>query len=599
MKDQAGVSLKKRILGLSLRKKFLLSYLLIIVFTCALIGTVSVTVSSEYLKKKALDSSSQLNYQVLLNVDYRSATFEKLAYHMISATRFQQVAHNHREERDRIDDYRDASSLGSIVSETTISNADIMSIDILMKSGTVFSWRKGNPKLSINALEGDKLQQKTHFAGLLQQQPSGMVWRSTPDAQIEFGKRIIDNDNLSDLGAVIFEVNADHFRLSLPDQSSLVDPANIAVLNKDGNTVVSAKNPMIAPLVDYVLEQRTDGVDLRNQTFAFAQERYMMVQANAPSSKWQVLCFVPLRDIWKDVTVITYSVLIAALVCLVSAGLLAWFFSSSITRNINLLQETVQKVEDGNFSVRVEPESYDEIGKLGLQFNFMVEKINTLIRDVADERVRRQAKEYEVLQTQINPHFLYNTLGSIRCLAQLNQQPDIEKMITCLVEILKAALNKNGQNWRLGEELAYVDHYVALQKIRYANHFSVEYLIAEETEDLFIIGLILQPLVENTIYHGFELREPGGVISIESRIVEGKLKLWVRDNGSGMGEETLERLRSQPQKPYRGMNSIGITNVDERIKYCYGEGYGLSITSVLNQGTTVEITLPVIREELL
>jgi sensor histidine kinase YesM len=595
MKEFRLDSIKKRVLGLSIRKKFMLSYLLIIVFTCTVIGYASISVSSRYLKNKTLDMSSQLTFQVLLNVDSRSAEFENIAYRMVSDSKFQQVARNHLSVRSQIDDYMDASTLGTIISVITIYNPHILNIHVLMQSGTTFSWQKGNPKLNVNSLTAEEQTMAGHLVERVQQESTGMLWERTGNATIQFVKKVVDNENLSGLGYVIYEIEPEHFRLSLPAGSSLVDPANIAVLNKDNNTVVSAENQIVASLVEYVLLQRQQGNELNGKTFRYEKKDYMMFQTNAQYSKWKVLCFIPLIDIWRDVALITYGILFAGMVCLIIAGWLAWFLSGNTTHNINVLQENMQKVEKGDFSVRIRPASQDEIGKLSLQFNYMVEKIDDLIQDVADERMKRQAKEYEVLQTQINPHFLYNTLGSIKCLAQVKYQPEIEKMITCLIEILKATLNKNGKNWRLGEELAYVDYYLDLQKIRYEDHFRVQYDIAEETEDLLISGFILQPLVENAIYHGFELEKPGGVIQIKSRIENGCLMIWVRDNGTGMNEETAQRILGQRTEPYKRLNSIGIKNVDERIKYSFGEGYGLSLSSAEGQGTTVSIRLPVIQ----
>ena len=252
-------------------------------------------------------------------------------------------------------------------------------------------------------------------------------------------------------------------------------------------------------------------------------------------------------------------------------------------------------MEEGNLSVHIQPVSYDEVGMLALRFNYMVGKISDLIQDVSDERLRLQAKEFELLQTQINPHFLYNTLGSIKCIAQLNQQYDIEKMITCLIEILKTALSMKGKNCHLNEELSYVDNYIQLQKIRYANSFTVVYDIAEDTEDLCIVGFILQPLVENALLHGLELNKPDGCITIKSRIVNESLMIWISDNGVGMTAETITAVMTYHENTKKNLNNIGIKNVEERIKYSFGEKYGLRFHSAPGKGTTVEIRLPVLQ----
>lgn len=588
---------KNWVLNLTIKKKFLFSFLLVITLTCVVIGGVSLTVSSRHLKNETLSLSGQLVYQVLLNVDYRSAEFEKIAYHMVSEYKFLQVARSYQTPRSQSEGYLDASVLGTIIGGTTISNPDILRIFVVLADGTSFSWQKGNPKLGINALQKQEEGMLAQLVELVGRESTGVIWKRAEDGSIQLVRKIIDTDNLSHLGYVVYEMKPEHFRLSLPGDSSLLDPANIVVLDREDDTLLSAENPGIAPLVDYALAQRDKGHDLNGLAFTYESDNYLMVQANAQSSKWKVLSFIPLDSIWRNMNVITYSILLAGLASLLSAGALAWFLSVGFTRNIRLLQDNMKKVEKGDFGVRVRPVSYDELGKLALQFNYMVGKIRDLVQEVTDERIMRQAKEYEVLQTQVNPHFLYNTLGSIQSLAQLNDQHEIVKMTNCLVEILKIALNKKNEKWKLYDELSFVDLYIDLQKIRYEDHFRVEYDISEETEGLFVVGFIMQPLVENALYHAFELEKPGGVIVIGSRIEAGRLLIWIQDNGRGMDTDAMERMMSQQGNKPKGFNSIGVKNVDKRIKYCYGEEYGLSYVSELGQGTRVDIGLPVIREE--
>ena len=588
-------SVKKAILNLSLRNKFMLSYMVIILLACLVIGGVSVSASSAYLRKKIREMSTQLVYHVLLNIDFRSSDFEKVAFHMISDPAFHRVARNQREYQSRSDTIIDASAMGTVINGVTISDPDIENIYVLMRNGTWFSWKKGNPKLDINVLDAQRKDALGKVVTLVQLEPTGMIWEREAASNILFGKKIIDTDDLSTLGYIVYEVNPDHFRLSLPYESSLIDPTTIAVLNKKNNIIVSGQNPVTKDLVAYALRQQLAGHDLSGQTFRYEKKEYLLVQVSAKYSKWKVLCFVPLWNAWKEVARISSIIVAIIILYIILAGVLAWFLSGSTTKNIHLLQETMRKVEEGDLSVRIRPVSFDEVGMLALRFNYMVERISELIRDVSDERLRLQAKEFELLETQINPHFLYNTLGSIKCMAQLNRQYDIEKMITCLVEIFKTALSMKGKNCRLSEELSYVDNYLQLQKIRYVNSFSVEYDIAEDTEDLFIVGFILQPLVENALLHGLELNKPGGRITIKSRIGNGLLMIWVSDNGVGMDEETIKAVMKGHAKTRTDLNNIGVKNVEERIKYSFGEEYGLRFHSARGNGTTVEILLPVLR----
>lgn len=590
-------SIKNCMLGLSIRKKLMLSHMTMIVVTCAIIGSGSIVVAYGYLRNKVLAMSVQVTYQVLLNVEYGSTEFENTTFSMVTNERFEQVMKNQLLAKQKIDNYFDASMLGTVISSVTISNPDILRIYVVSEGDTFFSWQKGNPKMSVNQITQEESGMIDSLIAAVREEPARKLWKRGSAGTIQFIRQIISADDLTSLGYVICEIEPNHFRVSLPSRTSLVDPANIVVMNQKADRIVLPQNEAILPVVDYALDQAHQGNDLRGTSFQYEGKTYLLAQADARYTKWQVLCIVPLQDLWRDMTAITFYILAAVAFCVVLVGLLAMLISYNITRSIDLLQKNMRLVESGDLSARVKPITYDEIGMLGIHFNHMLEKIHELMQDVADERLMRQSKEYQVLQSQINPHFLYNTLASIRSVAQLNNEAEIESMITCLIEILKASLNKKGEIWLLSEELTYVDYYITLQRYRYEDHFKVVYDITEETEDLYIIGLILQPLVENALYHAFQLDQYGGVITIRSRIEHNKLMLWVRDNGSGMDEQTLQQAIKHSDSRRSGLNGIGIRNVHERIQYSYGEEYGLSITSEMGQGTTVAISLPILREK--
>lgn len=238
---------------------------------------------------------------------------------------------------------------------------------------------------------------------------------------------------------------------------------------------------------------------------------------------------------------------------------------------------------------------YDEIGRLVNSFNSMLERIQYLFKE--NQRIEQLKKEYELkmLQSQIGPHFLYNTLACIGSLAKQNKTDEVRATIRALIGLLSFSFDKRSELVSLVEELESVELYSQIQKMRYGNKFSLHINVDSAAYRCKLPKLILQPFVENAIFHGISLRETPGKIEIKGTISGDKLKLFIRDNGIGMDRDKLKRLLKQPIKTNvsNSFNSIGVKNVHERIRMNYGDIYGVRINSIENVGTVVRIIIPI------
>ena len=252
----------------------------------------------------------------------------------------------------------------------------------------------------------------------------------------------------------------------------------------------------------------------------------------------------------------------------------------------------MKEVEKGNFAhaVLVVREE-NEIGHLSRNFNMMTEEIQNLIEQRDQEQQIKRKSELKVLQSQINPHFLYNTLDSIIWMAEWGKNQEVVRMTSSLAKLLRRSISNEQETVTVAEEVEYTETYLTIQKMRYKDKLEYEILVDPEILQEKIIKLILQPLVENAIYHGIKYKEGKGMLRIQGFRQENQIVLQVQDDGKGMDADTLAHIFEKHTRDTRS-NGVGLNNVNERIQLYYGCGYGLSFRSRLEEGTEAVITLP-------
>lgn len=267
--------------------------------------------------------------------------------------------------------------------------------------------------------------------------------------------------------------------------------------------------------------------------------------------------------------------------------------SQSISKPLRELQSVTEQVIGGDFEVRAGVQTGSEVRALSNSFNLMIDKINELLRQVKEEQIHLRNAELELLQAQINPHFLYNTLDTIVWLAEAGESGKVVEMVQSLSNFFRISLSRGREIITLEEEMQHVRSYLEIQRFRYQDILDYEIRVEDEVRGCFIPKITIQPLVENALYHGVKNRRGKGKIVIRSVKHNDYFELLVEDNGIGMEQERLDQIRTGMlyRAPAAG-NIYGLYNVNERIQLRFGEDYGLSIESVYLQGTCVSIRLP-------
>lgn len=290
---------------------------------------------------------------------------------------------------------------------------------------------------------------------------------------------------------------------------------------------------------------------------------------------------------------------ILLVIILVGALAISRRIMEEITGPIRHLCRAAERAGSGDFKTRAHEEKIDEIAVLNASFNRMVEEIGKLVEDIRVEELNLRAAELRLLQEQINPHFLYNTLDNIIWLAESKETEQVVSMVSALSDFFRTTLSKGKDFISVKDEEAHIKSYLQIQQFRYRDILDYEINMNEEVYDCEILKLTLQPLVENALYHGIKGKRGLGHIQVKGYIQNGLLEFQVRDDGIGMKEERLNEVRriiTGEVENTKEKGGFGLFNVNERIRLNYGREYGLRIESAYGKGTCIWVTVPAVKK---
>lgn len=326
---------------------------------------------------------------------------------------------------------------------------------------------------------------------------------------------------------------------------------------------------------------------------------YSVISNLSNETHWTVTMVIPRAQLFTNANDMFKSVLTLIIICLGCSILLYGIISYAITQPIKALIRSMRQVEKGDFSVCIHSSAHDEIGELSDGFNHMTKQIDHLLNKMVEFEIRDKESEYMILQSQINPHFLYNTLEVIRMKCIIHKEPEIAEAINTLSNLFRLSISRREHFVPLKEEIEHVKSYISIQNFRFDNKYHLSVHVDELLLEFKVFKLMLQPLVENSVFHGLELKPGDGHIDISVQLNEAELCIEISDDGVGINPERLGELRSFLENPkgHKDNQSIGLRNVHERIQLFFGKKYGLQIWSHEHMGTKIIITMPAFLDE--
>lgn len=550
-------------------------------------------VSMKFTNTSIFENSSEYTHTIIQqmnqNIDSYIDYMENIAYLISSNEDVQDYLFD--EKIDNEGRYRILNQLQTILD----SRSDIRNVGIISKNGRMLindGSKSVNQDLDLNTQEW--------YATALEK-PNGPILTSSHVQHIISGERpwvitlsrgIRDRSGSGEKEGVFF-IDLNYSAISeLCDQSTVGTKGYAFILDAKGNIVY---HPQQQQLYN---ELQTENISLIMDTdedtvlTGTGNDGKLYSISRSEKTGWTVVDCTNVKELLSKSRQAQGVYVLTAIILVIVALLFSRFMARSITLPIQKLRDSMKKVQEGDFSVSdVVVDSKNEIGSLTKSFDVMTHRIHELMEQNVHEQEEKRKSELKALQSQINPHFLYNTLDSIIWMAEGKKNEEVVLMTASLARLLRQSISNEDEVVPIANEVEYARGYLTIQKMRYKD--KLEFQIEVDSSILYIplIKLVLQPIIENAIYHGLKYKESKGLLIVKGFMKDGNAVLQVIDDGVGMDEETLAHIYDKHKVNYHS-NGVGVYNVQKRLKLYYGEDYGITYTSELGKGTTATITIP-------
>ncbi|GBG09188.1 two-component sensor histidine kinase [Paenibacillus agaridevorans] len=408
---------------------------------------------------------------------------------------------------------------------------------------------------------------------------------------VVIGRKINNTLSTAPLGAVLVELNLSTIAALMAE----TDTSNVLVLDNANRIVYSSDLDEIGS--NWLLS--TDWDNLSGKRIHWKGEEMFVNQTWLSGIGWRAVSLDPVKKLHTYADSFRNTTIQVGLVALAFAVLLAVLVARRVSHPLRELKERMKQLQSGQFPPAVEVHSTDEVGQLAHGFNRMNERIENLIKDVYHSELMRKQAQLQALHSQINPHFLYNTLDAMSALAIIERVPVLSQMSVMLADMFRYSISSGESLVSLRDEIEQVRRYFEINQIRYDYRFHLHISVPDSLMATPIPKLTLQPLAENAIYHGLELRpDDNGFLAVTAYVADEFIRIEVFDNGIGMSPETLEALHAKLAMAAKHPDAehIGLANVQQRLQLHYGTTHDIEVESKEGAGTNIVLKLPLPNE---
>lgn len=582
----------KKFANLKMKQKLLISNIGIILIMVCLTGVSGYYISRNLLISTSVKSSVDLMEQLSSNFDYAIESLEDFILMQTFNKEFSGIIGKETEKGN-------SKALFDRKKKLLNFSYNLMNFNKYIKAVLVQDNFKNIYYYSTDYSSMDLEEQADNLAFEKAYEMWGTTYWKPYNEELVFATSLVfDFESMKPLGVISVGIDTAYFKELYKNISS--EKANeILVLNQDRQILIGEDNKGRA-LAEIILEKYKP-VNEEGKEIYYKDEKYIYTTWQAKGNGIQVMNLISEKVIMDGIFKLLSPVIWSALLGVILSAAIAVLISGQISSNIKLLLSNIRSISNGDFSQKIVPASYDEVGMLAVEFNHMSEQIVALFKSVTDEKIQKKNSElkalqfeYDSLQAKINPHFLYNTLESINSLAKLKGQQDIADSIYLLGKYLREAISSKRKFVLLEEEIQNIRNYVKIQQLSYGDKIQIIFQVDEALLEAVVPKLILQPLVENSIVHGIEPKIGRGRIAITARCEKKDMYLEVWDDGVGISREQLENTMEQgPGNTGYEHTKVGLMAVHKRIRILYGEAYGIHIHSAPREGTSIMIKLPI------
>jgi len=592
----------------TISKRLIFSFLIISILPICLIGSYSFISTYNDMEMKSKDFSAKISTQISNNIAYVFDSFVDKINRISSNNVILHELYNLQSyDKDAYSPIEIKQTLASIIG----AGIGIDSVEICSQSGARIYY---SLPISKGSARDSKLLYDTS-------RTNDVVWKIANKEMLGDNNRYIiisknmrlDPNSDEIAGYCLMSIKREYVD-ELCKYNTLENKHYIIITTKEGLIISHPDKNMVLTQIDPNILNKIDSMELQNtgkekteKIFSFNMQEgnslvsYSILDLNG----WRIISVIPYAYLMNSTVQNGILTLSIVFILIILSILFALVITSSISSPIKKLASAMQRVGQGDLSVKLDFDNSqgntkDELVILGIGFTEMLSRLVNLINDVFQSKIKEKELEFlkteaelNALQQQINPHFLYNILESIFWISYEKGEIEISKMITALGNFFRTSINKGLEYITVENEVMNVKNYVYLQRIRFNERFSVKWLIDDKVLNYKIIKFILQPIIENAIIHGLENIQSGGMIIIKGFNKKDNLIFEIIDNGVGMSEEEVENLYKYINSTVKDITqSIGVKNVNQRIKLYYGNEYGVEIYSRINKGTRVILKLP-------
>ena len=579
----------KRFRDFSIRTKLIIGFLTILLPLVLILSIVFYSYSAEIVLKQSLEQTREIVEQFSISLDNYMGLMRNKMEILADSPTIQEELNTHQDKEDIKNDSfysrnkRIRRIMLQIYSSVTMNDVEIYGInetnhylslwskkyeipdkDILFENANL---SKGRSVLVNNINDADTIQMIKMVKDLQTYKPIGYIRFGLKRNYIE---KMAKNINFgSDGGVVIFDENL----------NKISGIAHDSVLSK-----LLKEKPSIG-----------------NFSYSEGKNEYTAVHIHSDSTGWTTVGVIPLRYINKDLAGIQYLTVIIIVLTIIIGVTVSVIIAQSLILPLENTVNALEKFSRGDFAVRLKENRCDEIGKLNRIFNKAIKEINELMQKVTQSEILNKEMEFKTLQSQMNPHFLYNTLDTINWLAFKEKQTEICNLVAAISSLIRASISNKKSIITIEQELDYVKNYIYIQHIRYKDRFDTIYDIDESLLKQAVPKLIIQPIVENAIIHGIENSKNKNLLYISVKHENECIVIIVKDTGIGMTDEKVSELLKEPLNTegdeQKAHTNLGLYAVHKRIQLMYGDLYGITVHSQAGEGTTVTLHIPFTKKQ--
>lgn len=579
----------RKLFGLNIKTKLLLLFCATILLPLIMITQIFITISVQKIQEQAVSIARGSVDQNLINVRSLLERYTNIC----NRYSYNEKLLTTLSLEERYEDPYTSYQAYNLISNIILNDALTLDFQVFMK---IYYLNANLSQDIVNFIQVDKQIENSEMFQQTVEADGQIVWRYE-DEKFSLSKVIKDYNGVL-LGIIYLDLPLSEIRSLIGKHNP--DEMNVMIFDSVGNVVTSNNQSLEGANVsqEFYFTAR-DGLELlydNDGEYLYSPGNFKSMNNSLPD--WDMITLIPMNQILLESSQMKQKVLLICLITLFISSIVFFSFLDRITKRIRSLVKRMKIVGEGNFHMVESQDSNDEIGVIIRNFNMMTVSLNNLFYEnvetklqLKDITIKKREAELHALQSQIHPHFLFNTLESIRMKLQKNNQ-DAANMILNLSKILRNSLNWKSDIITLSEEIDLVRSYLEIQRYRFKEKLQYHIEVPDELLSYMIPKLIIQPLVENAIKHGIEKKWGGGTVTISISIKEEYLYIHVEDNGAGMDARTVDHIRNNLQSKSTMTNyRIGIKNVYDRISLHCGTDSHLDIQSSIDEWTKVTIAL--------